>query len=180
MAPVDSMTFEAFVELQRPHAIQRARVPDRGTAEEVVDDAFVALDRRYEALQTYEARMRFLSVVLRRRGIDWWRTNGVTYRLRQAVEFDVAGPATGRVDAPSDDERLLDAVEGILNQIFAHQPQRRKIAVLRYVHGLTCAEISVEVGPPTANAVRALINRPINGAIDAWLVMHGYPRMGCR
>ena len=131
-------------ELFRTHRLGMVRlalllVDDRETAEDVVQEAFAALHRRWGALESSEAAIAYLRTcvvngsrsVLRRRRVvrlHWRREDGVT-----------AEPADTHALLADEHQQVLRAV--------AKLPRRqREVIVLRYWSGLSEADIAATLG----------------------------------
>lgn len=134
--------------LERIYREQRLRmvrlalllVDDRETAEDVAQEAFAALHRRWHALSTEDAAVGYLRVcvvngarsVLRRR-----RT--VRSYASQPDDLLTASPADGSVLLAEEHREVIDA----LNRLPARQ---REVIVLRYWSELTEAQIAAALG----------------------------------
>jgi RNA polymerase sigma-70 factor (sigma-E family) len=115
-------------------------VDDRETAEDVAQDAFAALHRRWHSLQTEDAAIGYLRTcvlngarsVLRRR-----RT--VRRRPQPSDDLLSAEPADGRVLLAEEHREVIAAMR--------HLPARqREVIVLRYWAELTEAQIAATLG----------------------------------
>ena len=104
----------------------------RETAEDLTSEAFLALYRNFDGIDQSQLPGWLLTVV-RNRARDLWR--------RQAVEQRYAAelPKTASAVPPAALERwILDSSE--------LKPVHRTCLMLRYVHGMTRAEIASRVG----------------------------------
>ncbi|HZQ99961.1 MAG TPA: sigma-70 family RNA polymerase sigma factor [Chloroflexota bacterium] len=124
-------------------------VRDRGVAEEVVQDAFVAAWRRANTFQPErgEARSWLLSIV-HHRAIDRLRGAGARVRLE---ELDLA-LATEPVDDEGADvwrtvANKLDRA-AIVAALAALPPEQREAIELAFFGGLTHAEVAERTGQP--------------------------------
>jgi RNA polymerase sigma-70 factor (sigma-E family) len=115
-------------------------VDDRETAEDVVQEAFAALHRRWRSLQTEDAAIGYLRTcvlngsrsVLRRR-----RT--VRHRPQPSEDSLSAEPADGRVLLAEEHREVIAAMRRL-------PARQREVIVLRYWVELTEAEIARTLG----------------------------------
>ena len=126
-----------FEEIYRAHALAVFRfalrcVSDRALAEDLTSEAFLELYRHREQID--ESRLpAWLLTIVRNRARDHWRRELVARRYL-AETSDVEQAAV-----PSDLERwLLEAAD--------LKPVHRTCLMLRYVHGMTRAEIASAIG----------------------------------
>lgn len=126
----------SFEDLYRRHvhAVYRFALSvagSRETAEDLTSEAFLALYRRIEAIDQAQLPGWLLTVV-RNRARDLWR--------HQAVELRYTAELAGRSVAhtPPLQRQILDD-PGL-------KPIHRTCLVLRYVHGMTRAEIASTIG----------------------------------
>lgn len=133
-------------------------VRSEATAEEVVQDAFAEVHRRWDRIERHEA---YLARAV---------TTGAIRRADRARRERPLHPADDRPDrAAGGDERLTDRllVEDLLASL---APSARAIVVLKFFDGLTEAEIADQVGcrpgtvgPTVTRALRRLaqeVERP--------------------
>lgn len=117
-------------------------VRDQGTAEEVVQDAFVAVHSRWRSLREPENAVAYLrqSVVNKSRSV--LRHRGVVSRY---VERETARAAT---TAPPADDGVLDHErrERILTALTELPRRQREVLALRYYEELSEAEIAAALG----------------------------------
>ena len=108
-------------------------VDDRGTAEDVVQDAFVGLQRHRQAPADHDAAVAYLRAAVVNRCRSTLRHRYVVARYLRRTEFaDTTVDPTGAV---AEDEALLEALRTL--------PQRqREVLVLRYWADLTHADIA--------------------------------------
>jgi RNA polymerase sigma-70 factor (sigma-E family) len=166
--PVVSRSAEAdaaVAELFGLHRLQMVRlamllVDDRETAEDVVQDAFAALHRKWPSLSSPDAAMGYLRVcvvngsrsVLRRR-----RTVRMHWRNDDPMTADSADVST---ILASEHQQVLDAMHRL--------PRRqREVIVLRYWSELSEAEIAAALGI-SVGAVKSTASRA-RDAISAML-----------
>jgi RNA polymerase sigma-70 factor (sigma-E family) len=141
---------DALTELYRAHWAALVRlsyllVRDQAVAEEVVQDAFVAMHRRWAHLDDHDHALSYLrtSVVngsrssLRRRGVrERWAAAGGPTRLDPAPR--------GEGTQPSAEDVLVDGEERrVVNDVLRALPARqREVLVLRYHLSLSELEIA--------------------------------------
>ena len=106
----------------------------RELAEDLTSEAFLALHRELASIDSSQLPAWLLTVV-RNRARDMWRHQVIEERY--AVEKKPAAPPVAP-PAPSLEEWILDSA-GL-------KPVHRLCVVLRYVSGMTRAEIAVETG----------------------------------
>lgn len=136
---------DGVAELYRSHRLTMVRlalllVDDLETAEDVVQDAFAALHRRWNSLSTTAAAVGYLRVsvlngsrsVLRRRR---------TARLNPLAEY--APGITDGADAPT---LLADEHREVLAAIRSLPRRQREVIVLRYWAGLAESDVATELG----------------------------------
>ena len=127
---------KAFEALYREHvqAVYRFAMSVAGrkeTAEDLTSEAFLALYRNLDSID--ESRLPgWLLTVVRNRARDLWRHQAVEQRY---VEQTVDAPASGTPDL---ERWILESAD--------LKPIHRTCIMLRYVHGLTRAEIAETVG----------------------------------
>src|SRR5262245_10302198 len=125
-----------FEELYRQHvqAVFRFALSVAGkreVAEDLTSEAFLALHRNLESIEQSQLPGWLLTVV-RNRARDWWRRQMV--ERRYAEQFAV----TAEPQAPPVEGWMLETSE--LKQV------HRVCLILRYVHGMTRAEIAAQTG----------------------------------
>lgn len=136
-AAIESLYVEHWDRLVRLSVLL---VRDRGQAEEVVQDAFVELHRRWARLEAPDRALAYLrqSVVNRSRSALRHR-NVVQRHLARQHAVDVAPPADEPVLADSRRQAVLDALQRL--------PRRqREVLALRYYLDLSEAEIAETLG----------------------------------
>ena len=104
----------------------------RDVAEELTNDAFMALFRSFATIDTTQLP-KWLFTVVRNRATDYWRRAS----LEQRYLVDL------RNDPPADQAR---SVLEWLDATPALKPVHRACLILRYVHGLERAEIASRLG----------------------------------
>lgn len=143
--------------LHREHFWQLTRlaamlVGDRETAEDVVQDVFVAMQGRWRRFADSERALRYLRVSV----VNGART--VLRRRRTAAKYRPGPPAD---ETPAEQQalaRLRDgSVREALTQLLSRQ---REIILLRYLEGLSVAEtarvLGISSGAVTSSAGRAM------------------------
>jgi RNA polymerase sigma-70 factor, ECF subfamily len=106
----------------------------RDVAEELTSDAFIALWRTFDTIDT-SLLPGWLFTVVKNRAIDYWRKSGVEQKYLAGVETPAA--VAGR---PQHD--FLDW----LNSAPSLKPIHRAVLILRYVHGSERTEIAARLG----------------------------------
>lgn len=125
-----------FEELYRQHAQAVFRFAlrvagRREVAEDLTSEAFLALHRNLSAIDQTQLPGWLLTVV-RNRARDWWRRQAIERRYVESlsVEPEPEGPPVERW--------ILESAE--------LKPVHRVCLLLRYVHGMTRAEIAERTG----------------------------------
>jgi RNA polymerase sigma-70 factor (sigma-E family) len=116
-------------------------VRDQGTAEEVVQDAYVALYRRWDRLRDHGQALAYLrqSVVNGSRSVLRRRGTAQRWLAREAGSVPRLEVATDPADANARRSAVLDAMAGL--------PERqREVLALRYYLDLSEAEIAEALG----------------------------------
>jgi len=119
---------------QHVHAVYRFALSVSGkreTAEDLTSEAFLALYRRLEAIDQTQLPS-WLITVVRNRARDMWRRQAVEQRYTAELPVRTAGRM------PELECRILDDP--------ALKPTHRLCLILRYVHGMTRAEIASRTG----------------------------------
>jgi RNA polymerase sigma-70 factor (sigma-E family) len=159
---------EALTELYRAHWQALVRLAylllrDQALAEEVTQDAFIAVHRRWRAMSHHDQALGYLRVTVvngarsaqRRRAVRrrWAAAGGPT-----AVE---PGPLGVRTGPSAEDVVLASAQRAAVNRALAELPARqREVLVLRYHLGLSESEIAqtlqISRGSVKSHAHRAM------------------------
>ena len=125
----------SFEEIYRRHAQSVFRfamrcVSRRDVAEDLTSEAFLALYRNLDQIDESQLPAWLLTVV-RNRARDYWRRQAVEQRYLETVAPPVA-------DTPPLERWILDSP--------ALKPIHRTCLMLRYVHGMSRAEIAAAMG----------------------------------
>jgi RNA polymerase sigma-70 factor (sigma-E family) len=146
MAQRPALDADSGVEqLYRTHRLAMVRlarllVDDRETAEDVAQDAFTALHRRWPALQNEDAAIGYLrtSVVNSSRSV-LRRRRTVRQHPEPSPTTLTAEPADGRALLADEHREVLAALRGLPDR-------QREVIVLRYWSELTEAQIAATLG----------------------------------
>ena len=105
----------------------------RDVAEELTSDAFIALWKVFDTIDTSQLPG-WLFTVVRNRATDYWRKGGVEQKYLAGLEAEpsTAGPR-------HDFQEWLDSAPSL-------KPIHRAVLILRYVHGHERAEIATRLG----------------------------------
>jgi RNA polymerase sigma-70 factor (sigma-E family) len=141
---------------ERPRLLRLAAmlVGDRATAEDVVQEAFVAVQRRWESLDDRMAGSAYLSACVANGARSVLRRRRVALR-----RLRVAEPEAG----PSADVALLlhEEYRAVVAAVRRLPRRQQQVLVLRYWSGLTEAQIAetlgISPGAVKSNAARALM-----------------------
>jgi RNA polymerase sigma-70 factor, ECF subfamily len=126
-----------FDEVYRTHVSAVFRyavrvVGRRDVAEELTNDAFMALFRSFDTIDTTQLP-KWLFTVVRNRATDYWRR--ASLEQRHMVELKDDPPA----------QQTTGVLEW-LDSAPALKPVHRACLILRYVHGLERGEIAIRLG----------------------------------
>lgn len=126
--------FEEVYRLHRQAVFRYAlRVTGRrDLAEELTSEAFIALWRSFDSIDTSQLPG-WLFTVVRNRATDFWRRAGLERRYLSELDPDPAAAREGRF-------------QDWLNSAPALKPVHRAVLILRYVHGYERAEIATRLG----------------------------------
>lgn len=135
-------------------------IDDLGLAEDLVQDAFVALHRRWPTLRDEEGARAYLRTCV---------VNGCRSALRRRRTARRFRHAWLDRDAPGSDERLLHDEQHrlVLSAVRQLPDRQREVIVLRYWSGLSEAEIAATLGI-SAGAVKSNGSRG-RAAIAEWM-----------
>jgi RNA polymerase sigma factor (sigma-70 family) len=106
-------------------------VGKRELAEDLTSEAFLALWRNFDGIDQSQLPGWLISVV-RNRARDWWRRQVVERRYVEQISDEPSNPA------PPLERWILEYPE--------LKPVHRTCLMLRYVHGLTRAEMAAQLG----------------------------------
>jgi RNA polymerase sigma-70 factor (sigma-E family) len=139
--PQDAESFEQLYQrLWWPMlCVAYALIDDTSSAEDVVQDAFTALHRRWHTLRTPAAAAGYLRVSVVNGARSVLRKRLITRRSRHLIDEVPGEPA----DAPA----LLLADHQLVRAALARLPDRqREVLTLRYVADLSDVEIAAATG----------------------------------
>ena len=147
ITPLDTDRFAAIYDEHSPAALGLARrmLADRGSAEDVVQDAFLSLwrsdgyDAGRGALRTY------LLTIVRNRAVDFLRRQHARPGERDAVELAAHGEAPDRTDLVAEERAAARVIRAALADLPAAQRQAIELA---YFGGLTQSEVAARLGEP--------------------------------
>ncbi len=114
-------------------------VDDRASAEDVVQDAFVALHRRADALRDPEAAVAYLRVSVVNLSRSALRRRMVARKHLKVAEPEGTASAADHVLLRDEHRQVMAAVRQLPRG-------QREVLVLRYWMGLTHREIAAELG----------------------------------
>lgn len=156
--PARPAAADGVAELFRSHRLTMVRlalllVDDLETAEDVVQDAYAALQRRWNALATTSAAVGYLRVSVLN------GSRSVLRRRRTARLNPLPGYAPGTTDAADAPTLLADEHRQVLAAIRSLPQRQREVIVLRYWVGLAesdvAKELGISLGAVKSNASRA-------------------------
>lgn len=159
MTAVTASTGLDLNELYRAHRLGLVRlavllVDDRASAEDVVQDAFVAFHQRSDRLREPEAALGYLRTCV----VNGAR--GVLRRRQVARKYQHHG--LGADEPPADSEAMLAAEHQEVLRALRRLPDRqREVLTLRYWSGLSEAQIAQALGI-SAGAVKSNASRGIH------------------
>jgi RNA polymerase sigma-70 factor, ECF subfamily len=145
---------EALFRSHWPRAYRAAYlvVHDRGAAEDIAQEAFLAAVR---ALDTFDRRRPFgpwLHRIVVNRAIDWTRARS----LRREVRDDALETAASRPEVP------VGVAANITDALASLSPDQRAVIVMRYLLEYTPGEIARMLGLP-----RGTVNSRLRRGLDA-------------
>ncbi len=157
-APLEAIgAFPALAELYRVHAprlrgLARLLVADAGVADELVQDAFIGLQRNAGRLRDVDAAPAYLRSSVVNSARSW-------YRRREQ------NPDPSRLDPtprPNPDDVAVSADESrrVALAVGALHAKQRACVVLRYYHDLTYTEIADVLGIPVGS-VKSRLHRAL-------------------
>jgi RNA polymerase sigma-70 factor (sigma-E family) len=115
-------------------------VHDPETAEDVVQDAFVDMCRRWSRLRDREQAAAYLRTAVVNRSRSVLRHRGVVARHRERVAAGAAGPAAD--DLPTTSARR----DRVLDALAALPRRQREVLVLRHYLDLSEAQVAEQLG----------------------------------
>ena len=123
-------------------------VGSTATAEEIVQEAFIRVYRRWDRIENPTAFARVCVV------------NGCRDRLRRRARWRVRVPLVATDDSMTDDADTAGDDAALLTLVRALPERQRTALVLRYYDDLTHAEIADALGLSTT-AVKSLLHRAL-------------------
>ena len=133
------------------HGMARRVVAEPSLAEEVAQDAFLALWRRPGAFDPSRGNLRsFLLGVARNKAVDLVRREESRRRARDALVAEVRPASTEASGHEPMSE--IDTREGIKKALAVLSPAQREAIVLAYFGGRTYREVAEELGIPEGTA----------------------------
>ena len=149
-------SFDTFFAEQHPRLVRVALliVGSEATAEEIVQDAFIRVYRRWDGLENPAAFARVCVV------------NGCRDRLRRRARWRLRVPLVATDDSTTDEPRTGD--DELVARVRALPERQRSAIVLRYYEDLTHAEIAEALGLTPA-AVKSLLHRALENIREEML-----------
>lgn len=126
-------------------------VGDPETAEEVVQESFLAVWRRAETYRTERGSVRgWLLTVVRNRAIDVLRSRDGRTRAGVAVGRPVSIEDLVLIASDNPEEEAMRAVDGkvVRAALASLSPEQREVVELAYFGGLAYPEVAARVGVP--------------------------------
>jgi RNA polymerase sigma-70 factor, ECF subfamily len=119
----------------------------RADAEEIVHDVFSNIWEHRSSWTVHGGIAAYLFRAVRNRAIDVLRRAGVADRVSEDEDLIAAPPGFGEAPLAPDEQVELDELRSALQNAIAALPERRRTAVtLRYVQGLSYAQIAAVLG----------------------------------
>lgn len=145
MSDTDARAWDADTAVSLLHAAHYRRlvrtsvllVRDLATAEEVVQDAFVGLYRRWDRLRDPQAALGYLRTAV---------VNGSRSALRHRGTVEKTLPRLRPVEALDDPSAAISTRRSVLDALAALPERQREVLVLRYYGDLSEAEIAETLG----------------------------------
>jgi RNA polymerase sigma-19 factor, ECF subfamily len=166
LAAGDHAAFESlFREYHAPLCAFADRVvaaPD--VAEEIVQDVFASLWRTRSTLRIRTSLRAYLYTAVRNRALNHARRSGTESVLDAAVSMDASAGAE-----PDALVQAAETAEIVASAIASLPPRCREVITLRWVHGLSHAEIA-EIMSVSVKAVENQVTRglrTLRGVLDA-------------
>ena len=133
------------------HGMARRTVVDAALAEEVAQDAFMALWRRPGAFDAGRGSLQsFLVGVARNKGIDAVRREESRRRTREALSAEMEATSAEPTGSEQMDE--VDQRREVVTALSQLTPVQREAIVLAYFGGRTYREVAEELGIPEGTA----------------------------
>jgi RNA polymerase sigma-70 factor (ECF subfamily) len=123
-------------------------VGSREAAAELVQDVFLWIWQQRDRWEVHGAVRSYLYRAVRNRALDFLKHEGVERRWAQEVEAGTRdGMAVGQGPTPPDRALDIKMLAAALEGALADVPERRReIFLLRWKHGMSYAEIGVQLG----------------------------------
>jgi RNA polymerase sigma-70 factor (sigma-E family) len=129
-------------------------VDDVGVAEDVVQDAFAAVHRRWDFIRSNQALVSYLRTAVVNGARSTLRRRGTARKHLHLV--------SDQTDQPSDHRLMLSEEHRAVRAAFAQLPERqRTVLTLRYISELSDAEIATATGLSTGG-VRSAASRGLS------------------
>jgi RNA polymerase sigma-70 factor (ECF subfamily) len=139
-------------------AVARRIVRRPDLAEEVVQEAFVAIWRRATLFDTARGRARaWMTTIVRNRALNMLRDSG-RLELVDDADLHAFGDRTTDAEAAYDALPRTELLRRCLDQL---EPRRRRSILLAYVVGFTHGEIAADLKAPVGT-VKAWIRRGVS------------------
>lgn len=133
-------------------AYVRRRVASLDDAEEIMQDAFLALYGRWNLGERIEDVFAWLFTVARRRIVDWYRhKSGRPDQSPEAADTDADALwelADARAETPTEKLERRELREAIMQAIGELPDKQREVFLMTEVDGLTYREIAERTGVP--------------------------------
>jgi RNA polymerase sigma factor (sigma-70 family) len=139
-------------DVDRLAAYVRRRVASLDDADEIMQDAFLALYGRWNIGERIEDVLAWLFTVARRRIADWYRRRqGRPQLLPDAADADAGDLwelADARTETPGEEAERAELREAIMQAIAGLPDEQREVFLMTEVDGLAYREIAERTGVP--------------------------------
>jgi RNA polymerase sigma factor (sigma-70 family) len=165
-------TLEKAYRERRPGflAWARRRAPDDGTAEDVLQDAFIRALASADAFSVVEDAAAWIFSTLRNRLVDIWR--GESARRRADLSQKAAEEIAAAVGFDPQSELLHgELVEALETAMAALPAEQREVILAQVVEGATFADLARTTGTSinTLMARKRRALRKLAAALDYWM-----------
>jgi RNA polymerase sigma factor (sigma-70 family) len=135
-------------EIDRLAAYVRRRVASLDDADEIMQDAFLALYGRWSIGERIEDVLAWLFTVARRRIVDWYRRRqGRPQQLPDAADADDLWElADAGAETPDEEAERAELREAIMQAIAGLPDEQREVFLMTEVDGLAYREIAERTG----------------------------------